>query len=222
MTEFNETLIYKIGKQHFVEQKLELTNAYALRTLLNTPKQTSHDALSRLASKKSLEHRRFEQANCELNPTLSRQTNANWKKNNTCNVNYKIKNDLSQASVLPVRDSESGISSLLNCLSCRRGKRRLYQHVILSACTSGCPPQTIERPPPYQSHLSALSVNMVATGIPYQNFLTFSLITNITFPCQRNAKCQVLSRGFFHSFIKCDDFNEITETSNVSSSLQWY
>ena len=54
------------------------------------------------------------------------------KKYNTCNVNYKTtKLVIFQASILPVRDSESSIISLLlNCLRCLRGKCRLHQHVI--------------------------------------------------------------------------------------------
>jgi len=71
-------------------------------------------------------------ASCKLLPTLSQQMNADWRKYNNCKVNYKItKPTVSQASVSPVKDSESGISSLLNCLSCLSCKRRLHQHVIL-------------------------------------------------------------------------------------------
>ena len=37
----------------------------------------------------------------------------------------------SKVSVLPVGDLESGIRSLLNCLSCPKCKRRLHRHVVL-------------------------------------------------------------------------------------------
>ena len=72
------------------------------------------------------------------------------KKCYTCNVNYRItKCTVFQVSVLPVRDSESGISSLLNYLSYLRGKRRLHRGMSLrtSACAAGCPQQTNWRPP---------------------------------------------------------------------------
>ena len=58
--EYSSQKLIGIGKGQSL--KLEHTNAYALRTLLNRPKETSYDELLRLASIKSLEHRRFEQA----------------------------------------------------------------------------------------------------------------------------------------------------------------
>ena len=42
--------------------KLETTNAFALRTLLDIPKSTSYEELLKIAGLKNLEHRRMEQA----------------------------------------------------------------------------------------------------------------------------------------------------------------
>ena len=60
------------------------------------------------------------------------ESNADWKVYNTCNLDYKItKPTVSQASNLPIRDSEPGISSLLNWLSRLEGKNRLHRQLIL-------------------------------------------------------------------------------------------
>ena len=51
-----------IGLSKGLSAKLESTNAFALRTLLNYSKSTAYEELLKTAHIKSLEHRRIEQA----------------------------------------------------------------------------------------------------------------------------------------------------------------
>ena len=51
-----------VGLSKGLSAKLESTNAFALRTLLNHSKLTAYEELLKIAHIKSLEHRRIEQA----------------------------------------------------------------------------------------------------------------------------------------------------------------
>ena len=51
-----------LGLNKGLSEKLESTNAFALRTLLRLPKTTSYDELLKVANLKNLEHRRIGQS----------------------------------------------------------------------------------------------------------------------------------------------------------------
>ena len=63
-----------IGLSKGLSAKLESTNAFALRTLLNYSKSTAYEELLKTANIKSLEHRRIEQALILVYKSIHNQT----------------------------------------------------------------------------------------------------------------------------------------------------